>query len=571
MKNKMNMKTGHITGGHAPLSPQSLRNIAFACLLVLFSACGDMLETNSDRFLTTDEHQLDSANDSLYSVIGIISQLQKLGDRYVILGELRGELMDITENTGMDLQAVHNFTVNADNPYASVKEYYEVINNCNYFIQHVDTSVLSGGVKVMLKEYAAVKAFRAWTYMQLALNFGKVTYIEEPLLSIKDMNKDYPQYEFDELARRLIADLEPFQWTERPAYGTIGNYDVQYYFIPIPVLLGDLYLWTGQYERAVQTYCEYISRENKMLQVGYNSSWLSPLFLENTQNHSWPSLFYSLSDEVLTIIPFSSEYGNSSAVLNMTIPVSMALNRNFTYELVPSQVAKDMWDSEVYTYYNDNPAAPLVAYNYGDLRGKGGSYMYYLSDGDSIPYIRKYESSVVQDNQTIYSSVFLYRISTMYLHLAEALNHWGKPTLAFAVLKYGLERETLIDPARVSLEEAEALLAYCDFTADRFSRSAAVREHGLGYPARDSIYYVWDEHLETKTDSIRFVDDLICRELALETAFEGNRFHDLMRFAYRRNDPAFLADKVASKHSDSIAIKSKLTNPANWYLPFNVK
>jgi len=39
---------------------------------------------------------------------------------------------------------------------------------------------------VMMREFAACKAIRAWTYMQLALNFGSVTYYERPVLSVKD-------------------------------------------------------------------------------------------------------------------------------------------------------------------------------------------------------------------------------------------------------------------------------------------------------------------------------------------------------------------------------------------------
>ena len=60
---------------------------------------------------------------------------------------------------------------------------------------------------------------------------------------------------------------------------------------------------------------------------------------------------------------------------------------------------------------------------------------------------------------------------------------------------------------------------------------------------------------------------MIEQELVLETAFEGNRFHDLMRFAIRRDDNAYLADKVAAKHKDNQgAIRSKLMDRTNWYL-----
>jgi hypothetical protein len=538
-------------------------------VLISFFACSDILETNSNRLLNTDDNQLNSANDSLYSVVGILNQLQKLGDRYVILGELRGELMDITENSHKDLQDIHNFTATAANPYFDDRAYYEIINNCNYFIRHVDTTVLSGGIKVMLKEYAVVKAIRAWTYMQMALNYGKVTYFEEPILSISDMNKDYPEYDFNRLADLLIADLQAFEETEYPGYGNIGVYNSHYYFIPIPVLLGDLYLWKGQYEEAAQIYYRLIYRESKnFIRRSYYSVWNTSLFVPEDRIDNWIYLFDNFEYEVMTVIPFSSEYGNNSKVFNMTMPVEMAAAGSdlFSYELVPSQVAKEMWKNEVYTYYNENPSAPVVAYNYGDLRGENGSYRNYVIAGDTVPAIDKYYSSEQGNNGIIYTSVFLYRTATLYLHLAEAMNQLGKPSLAFAVLKYGLSNETLNNPDRVSFDEITPLPNYCNFTDSRFDGNIAIRGRTLGYPERDSVYYVWDKDLANKADSIRFVDDLICRELALETAFEGNRFHDLMRFALRRNDPAFLADKVGQKHKNP-AIREKLMNTNNWYLP----
>lgn len=46
------------------------------------------------------------------------------------------------------------------------------------------------------------------------------------------------------------------------------------------------------------------------------------------------------------------------------------------------------------------------------------------------------------------------------------------------------------------------------------------------------------------TDSTVTVENMSIDEAGLELAFEGRRWSDLLRFALRRNDPAFLADKV---------------------------
>jgi hypothetical protein len=48
-----------------------------------------------------DENKLDSPADSLYALTDILYGMQKLADRYVLLGELRGDLMDITSDARM--------------------------------------------------------------------------------------------------------------------------------------------------------------------------------------------------------------------------------------------------------------------------------------------------------------------------------------------------------------------------------------------------------------------------------------------------------------------------------------
>ena len=71
------------------------------------------------------------------------------------------------------------------------------------------------------------------------------------------------------------------------------------------------------------------------------------------------------------------------------------------------------------------------------------------------------------------------------------------------------------------------------------------------------------------------IENAIVTEGALELAFEGHRWGDLVRVALRRNDPAFLADKVYNKlkkanNPNAEAVRAKLMDPANWYLPFKM-
>ena len=76
---------------------------------------------------------------------------------------------------------------------------------------------------------------------------------------------------------------------------------------------------------------------------------------------------------------------------------------------------------------------------------------------------------------------------------------------------------------------------------------------------------------DTPADSINAMEDIICDEMAMELAFEGNRFADLTRIAKHKNaDPLYgsnygslwLARKLAYKNP----VKD-LTQEINWYLP----
>ena len=70
---------------------------------------------------------------------------------------------------------------------------------------------------------------------------------------------------------------------------------------------------------------------------------------------------------------------------------------------------------------------------------------------------------------------------------------------------------------------------------------------------------------------------MIVDENALECAFEGTRYYDLMRVALRRNDPSFLADRIyARRGSDRSGemkseIKKDLLNTKNWFLSWQGK
>ncbi|HLP05230.1 MAG TPA: hypothetical protein VK152_07360 [Paludibacter sp.] len=542
------------------------------------AGCDSLLDVDSERVVFKDQYDFNNANDTVYSMSAILSKVQKLANGYVLLGELRGDLMDVTSTSSAALMEINNFDISATNPYVNPpKDYYAIINNCNYVIHNIDTAIVKGGIKVMQKEYVAAKGIRAWTYMQLALNYGKAIYYDKPVLSVADAEavQKQPALTIEELAPLLIADLAPWKDAELPNFGTIYSLQTSQCFFPVRFLLGDLYLWSGQYENAANEYHDLMLKGRKLIYpfrtmfavAGTTRKvFTGELTYENVH---WYWTLTANSPETMTYLASTNQYGRKFELDSLC----------YYHHVGPSSVAVNGWNSQV--YHSQGPKDTLAVDTVSDLRAFGS-----LSQGrrllnsvSKVPfttehYIYKYTLlNPLDSTKNEEKRVILYRNSLLYLRYAEAVNRLGKPNLAFAVLKYGLTSSNILKYVPLS-ERGATLPNYMDFPDNVFDfvsgitnvriTNTAIRSRGCGDTNLDATYVI--PVLGSNQDSVLYVEDKIEQELRLETAFEGNRFHDLMRIAIRRGDNAYLADKVAAKHGNSPAIKGKLMDRANWYL-----
>lgn len=539
--------------------------VVFFLTLIIFSSCNDMLSVDSTKYTSADQYNMNAPGDSVYSMFGVLTRLQKLADSYVLLGELRGDLMNVSESSDKYLKEINDFNISPENIYVNIKNYYDVINNCNYIISKLDTNVVDKGLKMKLREYAAVKAIRAWTYMQLALNYKTVKYYEKPILTVADAEKDYSATEcnMEQLADKLIADLEPLQGVSYPNLGYIDAYNSSFSYFPIDFVLGDLYLWRGSltgniadYESAAYDYHDLMYNNRLIVDKNNSSSW-TPVnnTISSDANLNWIRSFSLNAGEVITTIMCPTAYGQSYYLDSL----------NNHHQIVPSAIAITNWDSQTY-YLNEasNAQGDLRKYgsiSYSDATNAGVSTDYTFSGVTSSSYLI-YKYKLYQQN------VIVYRSSLLYLRYAEAVNRLNKPKLAFAVLKYGLNSTNMFNEKIVPMKEkGSPMPTYMNFSDSRFLNNVGIRMRGLGNMDKDTTFYKLPP-MASMSDSVLYVEDLIQKELSLETAFEGNRFQDLMRITLRRikngeGDASYLADKVALKNPD---IRAKLMNPDNWYI-----
>ena len=548
-------------------------------LTLILSSCSDMLSTESEMVEFERDNTLNHPTDSVYSVLGIIGKMQVIADRTVLLGEVRADLMETTEAASADLKRLANFNLSEDNKYNAVSDYYAVINNCNYYLAYVDTALQRRGRNIFQYEYAAVKAFRAWTYLQLAQIYGAVPLVLTPVMTEMEAQKAMEQERkgIMDICQYFIKDLTPYAEVDLPRFGDINGMESQRFFIPMRALLGDLCLWAGQYQEAARWYHNYLTEKK------------NPILLNYSNRITWPSVSefvrpidsYSVTGttEVLSFIPmeqrvFDGVVSDLSNVFNSTEE-----NRNY-FQLTPSIAMHQLSADQTFCIENrtntqiDTIYVPKKGLNQEILVGDLRFYSNYKTSSVTRDSYSEYNADYQTIQKITRSYVPTYRRTMVYLRYAEALNRAGLPQSAFSVLKYGLCQENIVSYVdSLERDKAGELIA---FDANVFTKENTIGIHSMGSgDSQINAYYTLpmpSAPLASKQDTINYqiplVEDMIINEMALEGAFEGYRFYDLMRIAIRRNDPNYLAAPISQRMGiRDENIYSLLMDTKNWYLP----
>jgi len=488
-----------------------IKSIALCGCLSLgmgLTSCEDMMTVD------TGDKAYTSANDTLYSYLGIMRAMQDIAERQVILGEIRGDLVTASEFVTDTLHAISNFEDPKDQScsllYAS--DYYNVINNCNFYIHNCDTSTVKANVKFMVPEYTQVKAIRAWVYLQLVKNYGEVPYITEPIKNldvIKNFDYDNNLVNKDNLIDKLYEDgLAELVDMEYPHYGnskeTWGKWNngaveisARNCFIPIRLVLADAFLLRGanksDYINAAQYYYSFLKKETQPMLVQ------APLLRENTSLNNdeeyihnvyevsgtsqW-GLYgnkynYSTGNEVITSIPSSANAGlgkmllrvaevfgygptssqqtdastvtNSDGSTSTEYSASGAINVNPTHkrQYYPSFGFQDVNLSQTYIAYTELVKDKDPVAKYYEQQDSRWYHSYYTVIYDGERY--KLCSKVASLTQ-FYYAIPVYRKNLIWLRLAEAINRAGYPEFAFAILKDGINQYTLPEVKDVTQE-----------------------------------------------------------------------------------------------------------------------
>jgi len=572
-------------------------------LLLIITASLTAMVSCQDVFDVEPENAIDYKNnfrdiyDADAAVNGIYGQLLSVAGQYEVLNELRADLMSVTANADANLRQIENHNVTFGNPYADPKPFYSVILNCNDVIKNL--TIMKDNNKITQTEYdqrfSDLVALRSWLYFQLGIHFGEIPYVTESIENISDV-KDaakYPRIKLMELVPKLIAEMEalPYKdpYPESSSLNTqIDGYPTKLIFINKYCLLGDLYLFNNNYLQAASAYKNVLETTTPLGQGAGYTYYNTYMGTSGTDNDAvsasaWQT-FLSRSPqdrefqaEWIWSLFFDKNYSPQNPFINLFS------NNGGKYLLKPSQVAMDNWLSQEQT--NGTPY---------DYRGPDNSYKIINGQPVIMKFLYNYLNSTTGLPTNILEKSgkwFLYRATQMHLRYSEAANREGHDKIAYALINQGVRATYIFNPTTTDATQKQGTFLPFPYDLDgrkidaptirgKHHRNLGIRNRVSVKPSLiDSAQYFdmsqkrFDKPVLDEVAYTQYMEDKIMTEAALELAYEGNRWQDLVRIALRRNDPAYLADKVYAKllkegNPEAATVRAKLMNKENWFLPF---
>lgn len=589
-----------------------------------------------EKFLTPDLQNI-ARSDEIFKEwdeyrsagLGLYALQQNLVDQLFVLGEVRADMLKLTQNSTAALEEVANFEFNPENEFMTPKGFYRVIaasnalavkleeNQAELFqkADSVDYQDIPEYERNYLGLYGEVLCMRAWAYFNMVRIFGEVPYFPQHLATENEINDfvlSNPSKTFlnlDAVVDTFTTQLEDFIKDERVGvnYNSEGIDDPSWnvttwnkwaYF----ALMGQMNLFAENYLKSVEFFEKivynstgdyYFLNLKQYDAAGHNEdAW----HYRPSNNNYWTNMYRTFDlDEHMFAVWFNKERKQQNRLQYFLSGEGVNI-----YALAPSFQAVNNWETQWHdaTFVRDavNPENMYMV-DLGTpndfIRGHGASYAY-LRNGamlteEDIEYMLGlkqlglfdevenfmrgvdtvvYKYTIGKDPYDLDAHYSIFRAGPVHLYYAEALNASGSFRDAEDVINRGISFGT-------SSVSGVRRRAYLSLKLKINTDPAKDVEEGVEIL---DVMPVHDPYTNQITgfrnfageEKARLRDSLIIRELALESAWEGERFYDLIRVADRMEDPSFLADKVSSKFpADRRAeIRTILLNRENWYIPY---
>lgn len=404
--------------------------IFFTGIIAVLASCEDFL--HPEQALVRDKEEFfQSWHEYRAAELGLYSIQQDLVEQLLVLGELRADLLKVTENADVDLVEVYNFEVSKTNKYASPVNFYRLIGACNSLKSQLEKEhpeVLDKNQEPTSYDrmYGEVLCMRAWAYFNAVRIFRKIPYIHSSLTSVDEIENYvnsahvyndslhviYGQdgyhndtirdttFVLEKLYLDMNAVIDTFTYeleNKVKAVGVIHNKDFDdqswdvtiWNYYAMKSLLGQMYLYKQDYNGALQHF--------QPIMFNYESATNNIKFGidDKFQYHAWKNILTTIDPyEHIYTLWFDKAYQQThelQTMFSMIFP-----NRHM---LKPTKKAienwESVWDGMKLDRNDQQPERTQLAIDNitnkpmrgkpGDFyRGYGVSYAY-VKDGVVIP------------------------------------------------------------------------------------------------------------------------------------------------------------------------------------------
>lgn len=611
-----------------------IKSIVFWVIPILMlgnlTSCDDFF--NPDQEIKVTEEQLfNDWYEYRAAAMGLYALQQDLIEQLVVLGELRADLLTVTQNADADLMEIYNFQVSKSNKYASPQGFFKLIASSNKLIsilerEHPEVLDKSIAVTNYDRLYGEALTMRAWAYFNAVRIYGKVPFIDQRITTVEEINEFinskqtytdsiYIKYSIDGLRndtlRNQTVELEKqyfdtdriIRYFTNELENKVKAVGVNHYIenndnswevtIWSPwsyrTLLGHMFLTLGDLSKSVY-YFESVIKNNTT-----NRRYQ----LDNAFSYGqWGNIFYNIdSREHIMTLWFNKANQQQNSLQRLFEP--WGANE---YMLKPTKACVHKWETQwrgaVYaindvlkdsskTVFQGMPGDHYRGYgtSYAYARGNGalsGNDYLWMLDYKMIEDYRSVESIMENVDTVVYkysigkdrfdqdANFIIYRAGGVNLYVAEIYNFWKYQETDGTVKSYRQRALDIINDG-----------SYFDPIISRSQLGVRGRV-GLGtgtaaFKSGNDLYsfdpftnkFVGYRRLND-LDVQYYLEENILEERARELAFEGERFYDLMRIAKRRGQPEFLAKIVSEKYpaGKRETMYNYLLNENNWYINY---
>lgn len=557
-------------------------NISFVVMALMgvavLASCSDYFNPETDDELDGKKY-ISSSTEMYTGFLGIMTKLQAVGDKEILLTDTRADLLEPTTQSSADIIALYNYDKDLQgNPYANPAGYYEVIIACNDYLAKMNEYKSKPNVDQTVYEslVSSVTRIKVWTYKTIGEIYGKAVWFDDPITKVSAIrdSTNYQVLDMPQLVDKCLdvmdngvdgvpanKTIDWIAWLDPQNVSSVANSQYRKWNWMVPPyegVLAELCLWKGAYldaagADATSYYQRAADQLLKALNVyidDENYSGNSPYYLPCATTPGHYKSFWDWEQ------PYQAE-AVCALIYDYTNNQTNTLLKHFSneypnqYQLRPNELEMEHYSDKTF-----NPGGTDGDTRTKCLFGKSGGEDYIAK---FRPVGSTHRANAFQDDVHIY----LYRATQYHMMLAEALNHLDRFKALDAVLNTGVK----------ATEYSETDPEWRGFTQNWTSSAAwGTRKYpSMGIRGCLNLNAVGIlkniAQLGSRKATERHNDELILNEIMMEFACEGKTYPAMNRMAVRYGDPSIITSRVCRKYEGTgheADVRAKIMDGGYW-------